>query len=34
MELAIGRELFALGLIVLALMAVMWALARTRRLEG
>ena len=34
MELAIGRELLALGVIVLALLTVMWVLARTRRVEG
>jgi hypothetical protein len=33
-ELAIGRELLALAVIVLALLAVMWVLARTRRTEG
>jgi hypothetical protein len=33
-ELAIGRELLALGVIVLALLTVMWVLARTRRVEG
>jgi hypothetical protein len=33
-ELAIGRELLALGVIVLALLTVMWVLARTRRSEG
>lgn len=34
MELAIGRELLGLGALVLALLAVMWVLARTRRMEG
>jgi hypothetical protein len=33
-ELAIGRELLALAVIVLALLTVMWVLARTRRSEG
>ena len=34
MELATGRELLGLAVIVLALLAVMWVLARTRRSEG
>ena len=34
MELATGRELLGLAFIVLALLAVMWVLARTRRSEG
>lgn len=33
-ELATGRELLALAVIVLALLTVMWVLARTRRSEG
>jgi hypothetical protein len=33
-ELATGRELLGLALIVLALLTVMWVLARTRRSEG
>lgn len=31
MELATGRELLGLAIIVLALLTVMWVLARTRR---
>lgn len=34
MELATGRELLGLAVIVLALLTVMWVLARTRRSEG
>ena len=33
-ELATGRELLGLAVIVLALLTVMWVLARTRRSEG
>jgi len=33
-ELATGRELLGLAVIVLALLTVMWVLARTRRVEG
>jgi hypothetical protein len=33
-ELATGRELLALAVIVLALLTVMWVLARTRRSES
>jgi hypothetical protein len=34
MELATGRELLGLAVIVLALLIVMWVLARTRRSAG